>query len=147
MLRGEMLSTILRLTTSSANSVGVQWVTGRPDNSGDSQATTMIWQICSGVKVPGRPLRGSSLNTFWIRPRNSLSSTSDSASANCSEAFAQRARQVRTVGSQISKSSAIWWFRAPESPFRMIVARVTLYWGLRRQRTISSRMARCRSVS
>jgi len=39
----EMLSTIWRLTTSSANSGGVQLLTGRPLLAGSSQETAMIW--------------------------------------------------------------------------------------------------------
>ena len=38
-LRGAIRSTLPRLVTSSANSLGVQWDTGRPEASGDSHAT------------------------------------------------------------------------------------------------------------
>jgi hypothetical protein len=46
---GEMDSTIPRCITSSASSLGVQWVTGRPLSSGTSQATAMICASCSAV--------------------------------------------------------------------------------------------------
>src|SRR5262249_22105899 len=56
-----MLSTIWRLITSSANSDGVQWLTGRWLSTGSSQETTMICTICSAVNFGGVPLRGRSL--------------------------------------------------------------------------------------
>ena len=49
-----------RLTTSSASSWPVQWVMGRPDLAGGSQATARIWVTCSGVNLPGAQGRGSS---------------------------------------------------------------------------------------
>ena len=45
--------TMPRLTTSSASSWAVQWVMGRPDFAGGSQATARIWVTCSGVNFPG----------------------------------------------------------------------------------------------
>jgi hypothetical protein len=55
-----------RLTTSSANSGGVQWVTGRPLAPGPSQATARIRVTCSAVNLPGEPLRGQSFSTASI---------------------------------------------------------------------------------
>ena len=49
-----------RWITSSVSSWAVQWVMGRPDFSGGSQATAKIWVTCSGVNLPGAPGRGSS---------------------------------------------------------------------------------------
>jgi hypothetical protein len=63
-----MLLTMPRVIASSANSQGVQWLTGRPESAGASQASATIWQICSGVNVAGRPPRGASDNTCWIKP-------------------------------------------------------------------------------
>ena len=54
---------MLRLTTSSANSLGVQCVTGRPLASGSSQATAKICVTCSAVNLPGEPLRGRLLSS------------------------------------------------------------------------------------
>ena len=39
-----------RLRASSASSRGVQWLIGRPDASGGSQARAMIWHHCSALK-------------------------------------------------------------------------------------------------
>ena len=39
---------------------------GTASFSGSSQASAMIWQICSGVKVAGAPQRGASLNRSAI---------------------------------------------------------------------------------
>ena len=50
-----MRGTIRRLTTSSASSREVQWLMGRPDFSGGSQATATMPTICSGLKVAGTP--------------------------------------------------------------------------------------------
>ena len=49
-----MDTTIPRLTTSSVSSLTVQWVMGRPDFSGGSQARAKIWVTCSGVNLAGR---------------------------------------------------------------------------------------------
>ena len=46
-----------RLITSSVSSLTVQWVIGRPDFSGSSQATAKIWVTCSGVNLAGAPGR------------------------------------------------------------------------------------------
>ncbi len=59
--RTEIEGTIPRATTSSANSVGVQCVTGRPESAGGSQATARMRAIWSGANVPGHPDLGWSL--------------------------------------------------------------------------------------
>ena len=58
--RVEMVPTMPRLRASSASSRGVQWLIGRPDASGGSQARAMIWHHCSALKVAGAPGRGAS---------------------------------------------------------------------------------------
>lgn len=68
---GKILATIFRLTTSSANSCGVQAIIGRPDNCGSSHATLMIWQMSLAVKVGGVPERGRSDKTVIIDTSNS----------------------------------------------------------------------------
>jgi hypothetical protein len=56
--RGDMLGTRPRLLTSSANSRGVQGVTGRPESAGASPATATLWPSRAGVHVAGRPRPG-----------------------------------------------------------------------------------------
>jgi hypothetical protein len=141
-----MLATIPRCMTSSANSLGVQCVTGRPDRSGASQATAMIWHSGAGVNVAGRPQRGASCNTCGIKPRKVGSSAAGSAAASWEAALAQRARHNRTVMSLIPHTAAICRLRAPPALWRMIVARWTSSCGRRRLRTISARIVCCRSV-
>lgn len=51
--RGEICSTMPRFITSSAISRLVQWVMGRPDSSGFSQAICWIWHTWSGVMLAG----------------------------------------------------------------------------------------------
>jgi hypothetical protein len=52
-----------RLRASSASSLWVQCVIGRPERSEGSQAQARICVTCSGVNLPGLPLRGASLRT------------------------------------------------------------------------------------
>ncbi len=65
-----MRGTIRRLTTSSASSREVQWLMGRPDFSGGSQATATMPTICSGLKVAGTPGRGMSSRICWMKDDN-----------------------------------------------------------------------------
>src|SRR5688500_13377264 len=58
--RGEIASTIPRRTISAANSVVLQWLIGRPDAPGASQASATIRPTCSGVIRAGVPERGAS---------------------------------------------------------------------------------------
>lgn len=53
--RGEMLATIPCFWASSANSLAVQWVIGRENCCGSSQAMATICTIASGLKVGGLP--------------------------------------------------------------------------------------------
>ena len=58
----------------------VQWVMGRPDFSGGSQATARIRVTCSGVNLPGAPGRGSSLRTASMARRKSARDSQHSMS-------------------------------------------------------------------
>lgn len=146
-VRGDMVETRPRLMTASANSLGVPCVTGRPDSSGASPATAMIWPSCAAVNVAGRPQRGAACNTCGIKPRKVGSSASSAAAASWEAAWAQRARHHRTVMSLIPHMAASCRLRAPPALWRMLVARWTSSCGRRRLRTISARMVCCRSVS
>ena len=92
-----MVSTMLRCITSSASSLGVQWVTGRPLSSGTSQATPMICVSCSAVNVegvPGRSWSANSADNSWVR---SFSLTPSCSTAARRASFsAQRILQRRT---------------------------------------------------
>ena len=142
-----MLSTMFRLTASSASSVGVQCVTGRPDASGGSQEMATISQICSAVKVAGVPLRGSSESTSSISRRNSLSVILPSATASRSADSAHRLRQRRGVWTCTPKSSAISWLRKSSLAISTILLRKTIHCGLWARRTICSSIVRWRSVN
>ena len=101
-----MVRTMPRVISSSAHSQDVQWLTGRPQSSGASQATATNWHSGSGVNVAGRPRRGPSRKTCWRRSRSVSASASASAAASGGVAWAQRLRQSRTVGSLTPSASA-----------------------------------------
>lgn len=61
---GEMDSTTPRLMTSSASSLGVQWLTERPLSSAGSQAMAMIFVNCSALNVGVTLARGRSFRTL-----------------------------------------------------------------------------------
>src|SRR5436309_783805 len=65
-VRGEICSTMPRLTASSASSRGVQLLTGRSDAVGASHARAMICMNCSKGKVAGAPGRASSVKRTSI---------------------------------------------------------------------------------
>ena len=136
-----------RLTTSSANSVGVQCVTGRSDSAGGSQATTMIWHSCSAVNVAGAPGRGWSAKAACTRPLSSFSSLSASAAASPSAALNHRLHHWLTVCQCSPSSSAMCCLRAPAAACKMILARVTNHCGLFARRTNCSNIVRCRSLN
>jgi len=138
---------MFRLTASSASSVGVQCVIGRPDSSGGSHDMATIWQICSAVKVAGVPLRGWSESTSSINRRNSFSVILPSATASLSVDSVHRLRQRRGVWTCTPKSSAIAWLRNLLSAIRMILLRRTIHCGLWARRTICSSILRWRSVN
>jgi hypothetical protein len=78
----EIDATMPRSTTSSAGSLPVPWVIGRPDLSGGSPATARIRVIGPGVNWPGAPGRGPSERIASIARRQSapVSRHSDSVS-------------------------------------------------------------------
>ena len=91
-----MDTTIPRLTTSSVSSLTVQWVMGRPDFSGGSQARAKIWVTCSGENSAGAPGRGSSLRTASMARRKTAWDSQHSRSTSRFQALAQRRRQRPT---------------------------------------------------
>ncbi len=111
------MPTIPCLTASSANSRGVQVVTGRPHWSGGRQARLMICAICSAVKVAGVPGRGASAKAAAMA--RSKAGRSASATARSVAAAAQRARHLRAVfGAQPScraSGSVRWPIAAPRT--------------------------------
>jgi hypothetical protein len=136
-----------RLLTSSANSRGLQWLTGRPLCSGDSQATAISWQICSAVYVAGRPARGSSAKTSSIAVRNSFAAPSRSIPPSWATACFQRPRHNRTVSLLLPSAAAIAAFRTPSAALRTMVARSTSLKEVLPLRVLPSNIARCWSVS
>ena len=82
-------------TASSASSLGVRAVTGRPSCSGGLQARSMMRTICSAVKVAGAPARGASASA--AAPAHSKVGRSPSLAARCAAAAAQRDRHLRAV--------------------------------------------------
>jgi hypothetical protein len=85
-----------RRIASSANSVGVQCVTGRPDCSGGSQAMAKRETICSGVNFGFVPARGSSESTSVTAARNSAALSQHSMTVNRSQCCCHRRRQTPT---------------------------------------------------
>src|SRR6476469_6497804 len=59
--RGEIRSTILRRSASTAISRPLHSVIGRPEAAGASQPMRTIWQTCSSLIWIGRPGRGTSV--------------------------------------------------------------------------------------
>jgi len=112
-----------RLITSSASSLGVQCVTGRPHCSGGSQATTRICVICSGVKVGVTPGRGSSDNVSITAARNSARDSQHSMTVNRSHTCCHRRRHRPTWCRPRPTSAAISSLLQPSKAKRMIRAR------------------------
>src|SRR5919199_1542352 len=126
--RGEIWATMPRLTTSSAISRPVHWLTGRPAVSGASQAKATIWQRCSAVMVTGRPVRGTSLRR----------SSSESSERGMGAKASQRWRQRRTVSTSRLSWRAIWELLEPSAPARMMRQRVASCCGREWRRSRSS---------
>jgi hypothetical protein len=141
-----MVRTMPRWSSSSAKSRDVQGLTGRPPPSGASQATATNGHRCSGVNVAGRPRRGPSRTTCWLRSRRVSASASASAAASGGVAWAQRVRPSRTVGSLPPSASAPCRGLAPSARGMIMLARGTSSCGRRRRWIISVRRARGRSV-
>src|SRR5216684_4952 len=125
-VRAEMRGTMPRWTASAANSAGVQWVTGRPDVAGGSQASASSWQICSALKAGGAPARGASFNSAMmslVRVASSLPSAS--AAAKRGPAASQRARQTCTVSRARPSRWASCSLFPPSLAARIILTRRT----------------------
>jgi hypothetical protein len=107
--RCEMLATSPRLTASRASSFWLQWVIGRPQAAGGSQARATIAQTCSAVKTAGAPERGASASRLVM-----LSSPWTAS---------QRRRQRRTVLASTLTMRAVSRTPFPSAASRMIQAR------------------------
>jgi hypothetical protein len=119
----EIDGTMPRRMTSSANSLAVQWVIGRPDFSGGSQATARMATICSGGNLPGGPGRGSSPRTCSMARRKAAWLWVHSIRMSRSQALAQRRRQVLTCGRDSPTSVAISPLPCLAKAKRMMAAR------------------------
>ena len=126
-----------RLITSSAISRWVQWVMGRPDWLGASQAMATMAQICSAVIVEGLPERGAS------RRRSSMLS----AARGIGWSICQRARQCCTRSRVTSRDRAISELLRPSAAAKRIWARRASCCGVECRRTKALRASRCSSVS
>ena len=122
-LDGEIDATMPRWITSSVSSWAVQWVIGRPDFSGGSQATAKIWVTCSGVNLPGAPGRGSSPRTASMARRKTARDSQHSMSMSRFHALAQRRRQRPTWRCVRPTRSAISSLSRPSKARTMIAAR------------------------
>ena len=124
-----------RLTISSATSRPLQWVIGRPEFAGASQASATTRQTCSGVIRGGRPVRGASARR----------SSALRASPGTPPRASQRSRQVRAVAVETASRRAIWELFRPSAAARTIRARRTDCWGAEWRRRNASRSFRSES--
>jgi hypothetical protein len=109
-----------RLMASSATSRGVQWLIGRPEHSGGSHASAMIWHHCSALTVAGVPGRGAS----WRRSQ-----------ARCPQRSSQCRRHNRTVRRVVAKTCATWGALRPSASSKIMRARKASCWPVVRART------------
>jgi hypothetical protein len=119
---------MLRLRASSASSRGVQWLMGRADASGGSQASAMIWHHCSALKVAGAPGRGASCKRAGTAQPGRLS---------------QWRRQRRTVVRVVPRRRATSGAGKPSANRRIICARKLRCWGVLWARIIVIDKASC----
>lgn len=122
---------------SSAISRAVQWLMGRPESSGSSQAMASIWHRCVAVIRAGAPGRGRSSNR---------SSTLRSFSAMGLK-VSHRFRHNRGVSTLIPTSPAIWALLFPSAAAKMIRARKAICCRVLWRRVNVSRACRSSSVS
>lgn len=115
---GEMVSTIFRLTISSASSRPVHWLIGRPDFSGGSHANASSWHRWSAVIFAGAPGRGKSSS------RSSTFNSSGGIGSNPSHL----ARHRITVSRLTSTSRLIATLFWPDAASRIIFARLAICW-------------------
>jgi hypothetical protein len=112
-----MLSTMPRSTAHLANSLRLQWLSGKPLScEGCSQAKATIAQICSGANVAGAPGRGASANRW--------------ATGSASPAPRQRPSQWRTVLGQTPSRRPISRTPIPAAASRIISARSANFRGV-----------------
>jgi hypothetical protein len=117
---------------SSAISRPVQWLMGRPEASGCSQARASIWHRWSAVIRGGAPGRGRS-----ARRSSMLKSVrAIGCSAN------QRSRHRRAVSTAMPNSQAIWALRWPSAAASTIRPRSAICWRVLWRRTNCSRPCR-----
>ena len=115
-----MVWTIPRPMISAAISRPVQWVMGRSDCSGASQARATIWQTCSAVTRGVRPARGASASR----------SSRLSSSRGIGWKAIQRERQSRTVSRVTAQDWAIRALLWPWAAARTMRARRAICWGV-----------------
>jgi len=121
----EMVSTIPRAITARTQSLRVQCVNGV---GGVSQATAIIWQTCSAVKVQGLPGRGESAKMEQIVLNRGLRLPAALSSSGCS--VSQRFRHKATVsGYRLSASPMVLLPCPEEAAAKTICARCTVLWG------------------
>lgn len=126
-----------RLTISSAISCAVQWLIGRPESSGSSQAIASIWQRCSAVISAGAPGRGISSN------RSSTFRSSKAMGCRVN----QRLRHKRAVSLWMPSSRATCRLSLPSAAASTIRPRKAICWRVLWRRTSASRASRSSSAS
>lgn len=115
---GEMVSTIFRLTISSASSRPVHWLIGRPDFSGGSHANASNWQRWSAVILAGAPGRGKSSS------RSSALNSSIGIGSNPSHLVRHRSTVSRLTPISRLMATLFW----PDAASRIILARLAICW-------------------
>jgi len=132
-----MRSTMLRRRISSASSRALHWLIGRSESAGTSQASAMIWQICSGVIRAGRPDLGASAKRSATRRQLAgLPALAD-----------QRARHWRAVSLSIWRWRAIASVLDPSAASSTMRARSASCWPVVRARTRRSSSLRSACVN
>ena len=113
-----MRSVIPRRTISSASSRWLQWLIGRPEPLGCSQASARIWHTCSALRrgwTPGRGASASRLATL-------------TSSSGMPRQPIQRRRQSPTASTSIGTCSAIAVLLYPIAASSTTRARRTSAW-------------------
>ena len=107
-----------RFITSSATSRLVQWLMGRPDSSGFSQANCWIWHTWSAVIRTGFPGRGSSSS------RSSMLKSDRSIGCKSTHLC----RHWRTISRESFCSRTIWLLLLPSLAANTIRALLAICW-------------------
>jgi len=132
-----MVSTIPLLMISSASSLELHWLIGRPESSGSSQAMASIWQRWSAVIRLGAPGRG----------RSSSRSSTLKSSSEMGLKVSQRLRHNFDAALSTPNSRAISELFLPSAAAKTIRARRAICWRVLWRRTNLSRPWRSSSVS